>query len=258
MLVAAVVLFWVSYWLISKSESAKWHRYIQGRVQSALSGGRSLALASAAFLAVYREGFETVLFYQALHASAPAASIAISLGFVVGAMALAVVYLTFRRFEIRIPTRQFFFATGLFLYLMAAVFAGQGVHELQGAGLIPLTPVPGIPTIPFIGLYPAMESLAAQAVFAVLLLYASAVTLRRGRRKAAADEAVDVAAELQAVGAAIEGLRREINAIRFSGASAPMASVGERLEDLLVRVEELSKQGNVKVPGNGRSNGGDH
>ena len=66
MVVATVVLFYVSYWLLSKMEVIKWNHFVKSKVSDALTSGSSLALASAAFLAVYREGFETVLFYKAL------------------------------------------------------------------------------------------------------------------------------------------------------------------------------------------------
>ena len=125
---------------------------------------------------MYREGFETVLFYQALYASAPAQSVTVTAGFVAGAVALAVVYVAFRRFQVRIPIQQFFFVTGLLLYVMAAVFAGQGVHELQDAGVIGVTSVAWMPTIPLLGIFPSLESLGTQAVFVGLLLYATAVT----------------------------------------------------------------------------------
>ena len=72
MLVATGVLFYVSYWLLSKMEVVKWNHFVKSKVQDALTGGSALALASAAFLAVYREGFETVLFYKALFVSATA------------------------------------------------------------------------------------------------------------------------------------------------------------------------------------------
>ena len=255
MLIAAAVLFWVSYWLISKSESAKWHRYIEGRVQTALSRGGRVALASAAFLAVYREGFETVLFYQALYASAPAASIAISLGFLSGAIGLALLYLLLRRLHVQIPIRQFFFVTGLFLYVMAIVFAGQGVHELQGAGILSVTPLPSLPTIRLIGMYPSLETLLAQAVLAALLLYASGVTFWRARHARPTSESLDALEELRAVTAAMEALRQELKALRLSGTPTSMASIGQRLEGLLVRIEELSQQVSANVPANGRTNG---
>ena len=72
MLLASAVLFWVSYWIISKAEADRWQRFIRGKVERALATGSGRSLAAASFLAVYREGFETILFYQALLASAPA------------------------------------------------------------------------------------------------------------------------------------------------------------------------------------------
>jgi len=214
-----------------------------------------LALGSAAFLAVYREGFETVLFYQALYASAPTASMTVTLGFIAGAIALLLVYFLFRRFEIHIPIRQFFFVTGLFLYIMAVVFAGQGIHELQDAGMIGATFVAWVPTLPLIGMYPSVESLAAQGIFVALLLYATVVTLRRGT-KVAAEKEDDAATELRALRTVMEGIRQELNSMRISQASPSLAAVGDRLEGLLVRVEELAGKSDVNMPGAGRANGG--
>src|SRR5262249_35014108 len=124
MLLAAAVLFWVSYWIVSKAEAERWQRYIQGKVQHALAAGSTTTLAAAAFLAVYREGFETVLFYQALLGSAPAGDVAVGAGFATGALALAGVYVVFNRFGRRLPIRPFFLGTGALLYAMAVIFAG--------------------------------------------------------------------------------------------------------------------------------------
>jgi high-affinity iron transporter len=252
MLLAAAVLFFVSYWLVSKSEADKWQRYIRGKVHHALSDGRSLALAGAAFLAVYREGFETVLFYQALYGGAPAAAVTITGGCVAGAIALLIVTVLFRRFQVQIPIRQFFFVTGVFLYLMAAIFAGQGVHELQDAGIIAVTPLGGVPTVELLGLYPTVESLALQGVFVVLLIYATAVTLRRSRRAAAEGRHADVLVEMRALGGAIGALREELAARRGTEAKA----TADRLHGLLVRAEQLLGDLPPKPPVNGgRRNG---
>lgn len=240
MLLAAVVLFWVSYWLISKTEADKWQRYIRDKVQAAVSGRRRFALASAAFLAVYREGFETVLFYQALYASAPAASVNITAGLVGGGCLLAIVYVLLRRFQVQIPIRQFFFWTGLFLYVMAAVFAGQGIHELQEAGIVAVTAVSGVPSVPLLGLYPSVQTLATQALFIALLLYASAVTVRR-RRAAAAGTDSGTEYELRALRVAVETLRGELEMTRQTVSAAP-AAAGDRLREVLGRVEEVAGQ----------------
>ncbi len=174
MVVATVVLFYVSYWLLSKMEVVKWSHFVKSRVHEAVTSGSAFALASAAFLAVYREGFETVLFYKALIISAgPAAGLTPVLGgMLAGAILLAGVYVAVNRFGIRLPLRPFFAVTSAFLYYMAFVFAGAGIAELQEGGLVPMTPVSWAPRIPAMGIYPTVETLAAQAVLLVLALVA--------------------------------------------------------------------------------------
>ena len=169
MLVACATLFYVSYWLLSKMEVAKWNRFVRGRMESALSRGSALALASVAFLAVYREGFETVLFYKALAVSGGPGDWAPILGGVLaGGALLAGVYVAINRFGVRLPLKPLFGATSALLYYMAFVFAGKGVAELQEAGALSLTPVEWAPRLPAMGIYPTVESLALQSLFLVL------------------------------------------------------------------------------------------
>ena len=143
MVVATAVLFYVSYWLLSKMEVVKWNHFVKSKVHDAVTSGSALALGSAAFLAVYREGFETVLFYKALVISAgPGAGAApIGGGMLLGALLLVGVYIAINRFGIRLPLKPFFAVTSAFLYYMAFVFAGSGVAELQEGGFVPMTPV---------------------------------------------------------------------------------------------------------------------
>lgn len=182
MLLAAVVLFWVSYWLISKAEADRWQHYIKSKVQNALSTGSGLALAGTAFLAVYREGFETVLFFKALFAGAAGQGNWITVGILIGGVLLALVYVAFRRFQARLPMAQFFMLTGAFLYLMAAIFAGQGIKELQEVGLVSDTAVRGVPTLPMLGVFPSLETLLAQGLFVAMLIYALVTLRRRAQR----------------------------------------------------------------------------
>ena len=174
MMVATVVLFYVSYWLLSKMEVAKWNRFVRGKVQDAVSSGSALALASAAFLAVYREGFETVLFYKALFLAGGSGSstAAVLAGIAAGSIVMVLVYLAINRFGVRLPLKPFFGVTSAFLYYMAFVFAGKGVAELQEGRLLPTTIVSWGPRVPALGIYPTVESLAAQGILLVLLVAA--------------------------------------------------------------------------------------
>jgi len=174
MVIATVVLFYVSYWLLSKMEVAKWNRFVRGKVQDAVTSGSALALASAAFLAVYREGFETVLFYKALFVAGGSGSstAAVVAGILLGSAVMVAVYLAINRFGVRLPLKPFFGVTSAFLYYMAFVFAGKGVAELQEGQLVPTTIVSWAPRIPGLGIYPTAESLLAQSVLLVLLVAA--------------------------------------------------------------------------------------
>ncbi|HEY7637109.1 MAG TPA: cytochrome c/FTR1 family iron permease [Gemmatimonadales bacterium] len=173
MILATVVLFYVSYWLLSKMEVAKWNHFVKSKVQDALTSGSALALASAAFLAVYREGFETVLFYKALFLSGSSGgAMPVVAGIVLGSVVLVAVYIGINRFGVRLPLKPFFGVTSAFLYYMAFVFAGKGIAELQEGGLISTTVVTWAPRVPALGVYPTVESLAAQGVLLLLLLAA--------------------------------------------------------------------------------------
>ena len=173
LLLAVAVLFSVSYWLISKVEAAKWQQFIKEKVSTALDHGGGRALAFVAFLAVYREGAETALFYQALFNEGPHVAVPISLGIAAGGVALAVIFTLFYRFGVRIPLRPFFSVTSVLLYYMAFVFTGKGIRELQEGDIIPLTAIRGFPHVEALGLYPSWQGVLSQ--FVLLLLFAFAV-----------------------------------------------------------------------------------
>jgi len=178
MLVAAAVLFYVSYWLLSKIGADKWTAFVRGKMQSALSSGSGLALSAVAFLAVYREGFETILFYKALFTSAGASTVPVVGGIAAGAVGLVAIYLLVNQLGLRVAMKPFFAVTGVMLYYMAFVFAGKGIAELQGAGIIPLTVIEGAPRIPVFGIYPTVESLIVQGLLLVLAIVAAIWAMR--------------------------------------------------------------------------------
>jgi high-affinity iron transporter len=189
MLIAVVVLFSVSYWLISKVEAAKWQKFIREKVNSALEHGGGKALALVAFLAVYREGAETALFYQALFNEGPNVGLSLALGIVAGFVVLAVVFTLFYRYGVRIPMRPFFTVTSILLYYMAFVFMGKGIRELQEGNIMPITVIPGGPHVDTMGIYPSVETLTAQGILIVLLLFATIKTFGPGHKEEGESEA---------------------------------------------------------------------
>ena len=183
MLLAVVVLFFVSNWMVSKAENESWRNYIDGKVSSAVTTGSSFALGAAAFLAVFREGAETILFYQALISGAEGFYNMIWYGFGVGVICLVILFAVIRFGSLRIPLRPFFLATSILMYIMAISFAGGGVKELQEADVVSVTPVSFGVTIDLLGIYPTLETLLPQAVL-VFLAVASFMYYTRKSPKA--------------------------------------------------------------------------
>ena len=185
MLIAVVLLFYVGFWLLSNASSKKWTAYIQGQISSSLSSGDSKMLWWTVFLAVYREGAETVLFYLALlfDAKTPAATSMVAAGFVAGLAALIIVYIVIKEFSLKIAIKPFFIATSVIIFYMSVVFVGKGVMELvEGKVFVP-TVIDGLPTITWIGFYPYVQSLVPQAVMIVLLIVGILILKNKQKNK---------------------------------------------------------------------------
>jgi len=180
---AAVALFYVGYWLHTRSEANKWRQFIHGKVQDVVSSKKVFGLMGISFFAVYREAFEVVLFYQALWLQNETSRGAIIWGFMAGLVALILVTFAILKLGLKIPLKYFFGATGALLYIMAFIFAGNGINELQAAGWISSTPLSFAPQVPLLGIYPTLQTLVAQALM-LMAFIATAVGLAKERRQA--------------------------------------------------------------------------
>ncbi|HET6638040.1 MAG TPA: FTR1 family protein [Gemmatimonadota bacterium] len=186
-LVAVGVLLYVSHWLFQKTYIHDWKAYLQEHVGRAMTRGSALAMAGLAFAAVYREGFETVLFYQALMFDAgPAAVLA---GFTPGILVILAIGYGIVRLGLKLPLKRVFGVTGSVLLYLAFVFIGKGLYNLQEAGVFaphPLTWAPDHEALrQILGLYPVAETILAQAAF-LMLLGAGAFWYRTRNARAAA------------------------------------------------------------------------
>jgi len=188
---AAATLFYVSSWLTSKSQADSWNSFIKGQVkvaeESAVPG---LALALTAFLAVIREGAETIVFFQALTVGATEAveKHAVMAGIAAATVALSITFIILNRAAHRIPFGKFFFATTILLYGLAVVFIGQGIASFQESEWISATFVEHVPTIPMLGLYPTVQSIAAQLALVGFAAVSMIIPRGSGRAAKAAQE----------------------------------------------------------------------
>lgn len=181
-LLASAMLVYVGYWLHDKAHARAWQRFLREKVGAALARRTLWTLAAVAFLAVYRELFEIVLFYQALWAqTGEGARQALWSGVAAAALALAGGGFALFRFGIRLPLGPFFSGTAIIIGLLAVVFVGQGVAALQEAGVVESSPLHFI-SLPLLGVFPTAQTLFAQTVVVLVLVAIFLVTARRRER----------------------------------------------------------------------------
>lgn len=175
-LLAAAILVSVGIWMHSKAQAGAWQAYVRDRLDRALGRGSAVFLFGLAFLVVYREAFETILFFIALGAQGQSGAL---IGGIAAAVAvLALIAWAMLRLGKRLPIATFFAFSAALIAVLAVVLAGKGIGALQEAGLVGVTPLSGVPRIDLLGLSPTLETLAAQVVTIVLL----AIGFVRARR----------------------------------------------------------------------------
>lgn len=166
--IAAVMLLYMSYWLHSQSNIADWQQYIRTRSESALDTGRMVSLGVLSFLAIFREGTETVLFFIGMVNQITMSDLA--LGLVIGFGLLAALAFLMIRLGLRLPIRPFFMVSSVIVFYLCLKFTGMGIHGLQMAGLVPSTMTSGIPNIDLLALYPSWQSTLPQIALVVMAL----------------------------------------------------------------------------------------
>ena len=166
-LFAVLVLLSVGIWMHGKSQAGEWQRYIRKTMQHALSRRSAWFLFGLAFLVVYREVFETILFFAALWSQGH--TDAILAGAAAAIVLLALIAWAMLRYSRRLPIGTFFAYSSVLIGILAVVLAGKGISGLQEAGLLGITPLPNLPRIPILGIAPALEPVAAQILTLALI-----------------------------------------------------------------------------------------
>jgi high-affinity iron transporter len=174
-LLAVAVLFYVSFWLIARLEQKRWLEFLRARVWSAVSVGSTAALMVVGFTAVYREGFETALFYQALLSFGSGLGVWVAAGFGAGIVALAIVAWAIFRLGRRLPLKAFLSTAVVLLMATSVAFLGNAVRSLQEADVIALHRWGNWPRAPIflsqsLGYWPSRETITAQLVLITIYL----------------------------------------------------------------------------------------
>ncbi|SDI18123.1 high-affinity iron transporter [Bradyrhizobium sp. Rc2d] len=177
--IAAVVLLSVGIWMHGKAQADQWQRYIRERMAKALSGGSAWFLFGLAFIVVYREVFETILFYAALWTQGNGGTILA--GALSACAALALIAWAMLRYSRRLPIGKFFTYSSWLMAVLTVVLAGKGIAALQEAGIVSIAPLRLVPRISLVGLFPTTQTVAAQ----LLMIAALAIGFGLNRRKVA-------------------------------------------------------------------------
>jgi high-affinity iron transporter len=176
---AALVLLGVGIWMHQKSLAGRWQAYIRDKLSAALSRQSAFMLFLLAFVTVYREVFETVLFYAALWTAGT--GIYLAAGLLLGIVILAGIAWLMLRTSARLPIGRFFAISSALVAVLAVVLIGKGVAALQEAGVLDITLIPA-PRIDVLGIYPSVQTIAAQMAVMVIIVVAMAVNARGQKR----------------------------------------------------------------------------
>ena len=193
-LIAMGMLLWTSNWMLNKSSVEAWNRYIRTKTEAAVKSmssqvesgekvafGTIVSLAMLSFLAVFREGAETVIFYESIY-SMSQDSKGMWTGGIAAAVVLVIIFLIIRFTSVKIPIGPFFLVTSILMSVLVVVFAGGGVHALIEGDALPANYLQGVPTNDWLGFYPYVETIVAQAIAAVAVIALFVVGFAKQRR----------------------------------------------------------------------------
>lgn len=207
-LIATLMLLWTSNWMLNKSSVEAWNNYIRNKTEAAVAGAQSkvesgqrlglgmiTSLAMLSFLAVFREGAETVIFYESIYSMSQDAH-GMWVGGLAAAAVLIVIFLILRFTSVKIPIGPFFLVTSILMAVLVVIFAGGGIHALIEGDLIEGTYLSSVPTNDWIGLYPYVETITAQVIAAIAVVVLFVVGfIKKHRMKLAAQTELVAQAE---------------------------------------------------------------
>nr|WP_125982078.1 FTR1 family protein [Bifidobacterium goeldii] len=193
-LVAMGMLLWTSNWMLNKSSVEAWNRYIRNKTEAAVKSvsaqveagdrvafGTVISLAMLSFLAVFREGAETVIFYQSIYTMSQDTH-GMWVGGIAAAVVLVIIFFVIRFTSVKIPIGPFFLVTSILMSVLVVVFAGGGVHSLIEGDALPATYLQGVPTNDWLGFYPYVECIVAQVIAAIAVIALFVVGFAKQRK----------------------------------------------------------------------------
>ncbi|ENI9071538.1 FTR1 family iron permease [Listeria monocytogenes] len=183
-LIASIMMLYVSYWLHRNSDITRWNNYMEGKSNQALSNGKMISFAFLAFLAILREGLETVIFLIGMVGRM--SNFELLIGILAGLGVLLIIAFMMLRYSVHIPVKPFFMISSAIVFYLCFKFMGSGIHSLQLAGVIPTSVEDYLPSIPALSIYPSWYSFLPQVllvIFGLIILIKQQIKKRADSKK---------------------------------------------------------------------------
>lgn len=180
---AVLMMLSIGAWLHKRSNILNWNAYFEKNMGKAIAGGSLLSMAGLSFLAIFREGAETIIFYIGM---APAIELQqLLLGIALALATLIVLGFAIIRYSSKIPLRPFFAAAAWLIYILAFKMIGASIHALQVANIMPVHVTDAVPFVQWLGIYPTVETLLPQ-ILLIALICLTSIHLKRTAKVARA------------------------------------------------------------------------
>jgi len=165
---AVLMMIMVGIWLHSKSSIKKWNDFMESQMKAVTATGSFISMFALSFLAVFREGAETILFYAGIYPRIDKASFFLGIG--LAFLVLFVLALIMNKASTYFKPHRIFLILTWLIYALAFKMLGVSIHALQLTNILPSHLMNGFPSIDWAGIYPSLEVVTCQLIFVVIVL----------------------------------------------------------------------------------------
>ncbi len=165
---AVLMMIMVGIWLHSKSSIKKWNDFMDSQMKAVTATGSFISMFALSFLAVFREGAETILFYAGIYPRIDKAGFFLGIGLAL--LVLFVLALVMNKASAYFKPHRIFLILTWLIYALAFKMLGVSIHALQLTNILPSHLMNGFPSIDWAGIYPSLEVVTCQLIFVVIVL----------------------------------------------------------------------------------------